>query len=151
MGKAFVTLENEGMQTTIHTRHHTYHTDEPFDAGGNDTMVTPMEMVMGALGSCIAMTMKMYADRKKWNLERVEVTVESERFNAKDYPEYEGDEHYVHEIRKRVKLFGDLSDDQRNRILEIGGKCPVHRLLATPTFFKDDLLSTEDPFAVVPE
>lgn len=151
MGKAFVTLQSEGLQTTIQTRHHTYHADEPLDDGGTDTMVGPMEMAMGALGSCVAMTMKMYADRKKWPLEGVEIEIESERFKARDYDEYDGDERYIHEIRKKVKLLGDLTADQRTRILEIGGKCPVHRLIATPTFFKETLISEEEVFEPVQE
>ncbi|MDQ7025199.1 MAG: OsmC family protein [Anaerolineae bacterium] len=151
MGKTTVILQNEGYQTTIQTRHHTYHADEPIEAGGTDTMVSPIEMALGALGSCVAMTMKMYAERKKWTLEGVEIELESERFKARDYADYEGDERYVHEIRKEIKLFGDLTDEQRARILEIGGKCPVHRLIATPTFFKETLLSDEESIEPVQE
>lgn len=151
MPKAHVTIQQDGLQTTIQTRHHNYHADEPLEAGGTDTMVSPTEMAMGALGSCIAMTMKLYADRKKWPLESVEIEVEMERFNAKDYEAYEGDERYIHEVRKKVKLIGDLTDDQRQRILEIGGMCPVHRLIATPTFFTDTLLDASEPFEVIAE
>lgn len=151
MPKAFVSIQQDGLLTTIQTRHHTYHTDEPLEAGGTDTMVSPTEMAMGALGSCIAMTMKLYADRKKWPLEGVEIELEMERFNAKEYTAYEGDERYIHEIRKQIKLLGDLSDDQRQRILEIGAMCPVHRLIATPTFFKETLLDSKEPFEPITE
>jgi putative redox protein len=144
MSKAYVTVQKEGLQTTVHTRHHVYHADEPEEAGGTDTMVNPVEMAMGALGSCIAMTMKLYADRKGWPLEQVEIEVEVERFRGKDYADNEGDERYVHEIRKRVKLHGDLSDEQRARIMEIGGMCPVHRIIATPTFWVETLLDNTE-------
>jgi putative redox protein len=151
MAKAFVILKKDSLQTTIQTRHHTYNADEPVADGGTDSAVGPVEMTMGALGSCIAMTMKLYADRKQWPLDGVEIEVEVERFNAKDYDEYNGDARYIHEIRKKVKLLGDLTDEQRTRILEIGGKCPVHQLIATPTFFKEILLDTGEPFEIIAE
>ena len=138
-----VVLPEAGYQTTIYTRDHVYHADEPESSGGTDTAVTPMEMLLGSLGSCIAITLRLYAERKKWDLTGVELELDSERFNGKDYADYEGDELFVHEIRKRIVLKGDLSDDQRERLMDIAGKCPVHRLIATPTFFVDELLAGE--------
>lgn len=149
MSKAFVSLKKDRVQTTIQTRQHVYHADEPITDGGTDEMVNPVEMLLGALGSCIAMTMKLYADRKQWPLEGVEIEVEVEKFSANDYPEYHGTERYIHEIRKQVKLLGPLSEEQRQRILEIGSKCPVHRIIATPTFFKETLLENEESIAAV--
>ena len=138
MGVTKVSLSHaDGFKTSIRTRDHLYHADEPVDAGGTDSAVTPMEMLLGSLGSCIAITMKMYADRKQWPVERIDIALEQERFNAKDYPDYSGDEQIVHEIRKAITIHGDLTDEQRERLLEIAGKCPVHRLIATPTFFKE--------------
>lgn len=151
MEKAYITLKKDGLQTTIQSRHHIYHADEAVESGGTDTMVGPVEMTMGALGSCVAMTMKLYADRKGWPLDGVEVEVEVERFRGSDYPAYDGDEAYIHEIRQRIKLHGDLSAEQHERILEIGGKCPVHRLLATPTFWVETVLSADEKFEPQPE
>ena len=151
MSKAYITLKNERLQTTIQTRQHTYHADESLADGGTDEMVNPVEMLLGALGSCIAMTIKLYADRKQWALEGVEVEIEVEKFNANDYPEYHGTERFIHEIRKKIKLLGPLTDEQRQRILEISNKCPVHRIIATPTFFKETLLESEEPVEVVTE
>ncbi|MCS6836000.1 MAG: OsmC family protein [Anaerolineae bacterium] len=130
----------EGYQTTIRTRHHVYHADEPADQGGTDSAVTPSEMVMGALGSCIAITIKMYAERKQWPLEGVDVRLDYERFAAKDYPAYEGSEQFVHEIREAIVLHGPLDAEQRERLLEIAEKCPVSRLIALPSFYKRELL-----------
>lgn len=143
MAKAHIKL-NDGYQTTITARHHVLHADEPIVDGGTDTGITPSEMIMGALGSCVAITMKMYAQRKGWPLESVEINLDYERFSGKDYEPHEGDDRYVHEIRKAVRLHGDLTEEQRERILEIGGKCPVHRLLTTPTYFVDEALAEED-------
>lgn len=149
MSKTQVSLSG-GLQTKITTRHHTYYSDEPESAGGTDTMVSPVEMTMGALGACVAMTIKLYAERKGWPLEGVDVELEVERFRGRDYPDYDGNERYVHEIRERVTLHGDLSDEQKSRMMEIGGKCPVHRIISTPTFWVEDLVEadTTDP---VPE
>lgn len=143
MSKTQVTL-SDGFQTTITARHHTLHADEPVADGGTDTGLTPSEMVMGALGSCIAITMQMYAQRKGWPLEGVEIELDYERFKGADYELHDGDDRYVHEIRKGIRLQGDLSDEQRQRILDIGGKCPVHRLIATPTYFVEQALAEED-------
>lgn len=133
-----VTLD-EGFKTTITTRHHTYHADEPLDNGGTDTAVSPTEMLLGALGSCIAMTAKMYAQRKGWPLENVTVELEMQRFSAKDYPNYEGEADFVHEFREKITFHGPLDDDQRARLLEISRKCPVRRAISTPAFFKEEV------------
>lgn len=138
MSKANVRLF-EGYQTTITSRHHTYYADEPVADGGTDAAPTPTEMLMGALGSCIAITIKLYAQRKKWALDGIEIALDYERFASKDYPDYTGDEQFIHEIREAITLHGNLTDEQKERLLEIAGKCPVARVIATPTFWKQTL------------
>ncbi len=147
MAKTHVSLTGDGYRTTIQTRDHIYYADEPEEAGGTDTAVTPAEMLMGALGSCIAMTLKMYAQRKKWDLQGVEVDLDYERFKGRDYEDYEGDERYIHEIRKSIVLQGDLDTEQKGRLMEIAAMCPVHRLINTPTFWVDQLIDAD----VLPE
>ncbi len=128
----------EGLRTQISTRDQTWYADEPLEDGGTNTAPTPMELLRGALGSCIAITVMMYAQRKQWPLLGVEVDIDSERFNAGDYPAYQGDAQFVHEIRERVILHGpDLTDDQRARLMDVATKCPVRRLIANPTFFTE--------------
>ncbi|MGJ3238147.1 MAG: OsmC family protein [Anaerolineae bacterium] len=144
MSKAKVILPSDGLQTTIYSGEHVYYADEPIADGGTDTAPTPTQMVMGALGSCVAITMRLYAQRKGWPLEGVEIDLDFERFKGKDYPAYDGDERFVHEITKQVKLLGPLSDEQRERIIEIGGMCPVHRLIASPVFFVEEVLAQEE-------
>lgn len=124
-----------GMKTTVTVRHHEWHVDEPVEDGGTDTAPTPGEMMLGALGSCMAITCQMYADRKGWDLQGVDVKVDYERFNGKDYPLHDGDDLFVHEVRKGLTFHGDLDEKQRKRLHEIATKCPIHRLLSTPTYF----------------
>ena len=125
----------DGMKTTVSVRHHEWHVDEPIEDGGTDEAPTPGEMMLGALGSCMAITCKMYADRKGWDLQGVDVKVDYERFSGKNYPLHEGNDLFVHEVRKALTFYGDLDDKQRERLYEIATKCPIHRLLSTPTYF----------------
>lgn len=124
-----------GMQTTVRVRQHEWHLDEPLEDGGADSAPTPGEMMLGALGSCMAITCKMYAQRKGWDLQAVDVQVDYERFKGADYPQHAGSELFVHEVRKSLTFHGALDDKQRQRLYDIAGKCPIHRLLSTPTYF----------------
>ena len=142
MPKTHVSL-HDGYRTTITSGSHITHADEPLDAGGTDLAPSPTEMLMGALGSCIAMTMKMYAERKGWPLTGVEIDLDFERFAAKDYPAYTGTELFVHEIDERIVLHGDLSAEQKLRLLEIAKKCPVARVIELPTYWQQILV--DDP------
>ena len=125
----------DGTRTTVTVRQHEWHLDEPIEDGGSDTAPTPGEMLLGALGSCMAITCKMYADRKGWDLQGVDVKVDYERFKGTDYRLHDGSDLYVHEVRKALTFHGELDDQQRRRLYDIAGKCPIHRLLSAPTYF----------------
>ena len=143
---------DEGLRTTITTRDQVWHADEPLDGGGTNTAATPMEQALGALGSCIVITLHLVANRKNWPLEKVEVRLDVQRFAGNEYPGYQGDAQFVHEIREEVILHGsELTADQRAVLMEISKKCPVRRLLANPTFFVDPDRTVETPVTVVPE
>lgn len=133
MDHTHVTLEGS-LKATATSRQHAWFADVPPADGGEDTAPTPEELLLGALGSCMAITVQMYANRKGWPLEKIDVHLDLERFKAGDYAGYEGDAQFVHQIRESVSLYGPLDDDQRTRLLEIAGKCPVRRVLTTPTF-----------------
>jgi putative redox protein len=139
MNEATISLR-EGYTTTITTGGHTVITDEPVSAGGADLGPTPMQLLVGALGACVAVTVKLYAARKQWPLDGVDVGVTLERFKATDYPAYKGEEDFVHEYKLTIDLQGDLDVAQRARLLEIAGKCPVHRAITMPAFVFDELV-----------
>lgn len=142
MAKTVVQLE-EGYRARVSVRQHTLFADEPDDAGGTDSGPSPTELLLGALGACMAITAKMYANRKGWPLQGVEIALDYDRFNGRDYPGYEGTAQFVHEMRNQIVFQGPLNDEQRARLLEIAGKCPVHRIIENPAFFVDELIRAE--------
>jgi uncharacterized OsmC-like protein/fermentation-respiration switch protein FrsA (DUF1100 family) len=118
--------------TEVHTRNHRFVADEPTSYGGDDTGPTPYDLLNAALGTCTAMTMKMYADKKGWPLEGVTVEVTHERNHKEECDHVEAMEEgrQMQALNRRIALHGeDLDEDQRRRIIEIADKCPVHRTL----------------------
>jgi putative redox protein len=139
MAKTSVRLE-DGYRVQAQSRHHAWIIDEPTSDGGSDLAPSPSETLMGALGACVAITIKMYAERKGWKLERIEIALENKRLKKEDYPAYTGDALFVHDITKHIILHGELDDEQRERLLDIGRKCPVSRLITEPAFVSDMLV-----------
>ena len=107
---------------------HQLQADEP-EGAGDDTGPNPYDLLLAALGTCTSMTVRMYADRKGWPLEGVAVAVSHDRIHAKDCADCETAEGMVDHIERVVELRGDLSDEQRDGLLKIADKCPVHRTL----------------------
>lgn len=107
---------------------HRLQADEP-EGAGDDTGPNPYDLLLAALATCTSMTVRMYADRKGWPLEGVAVTVNHDRIHAKDCADCETAEGMVDHIERMVELRGDLSDEQRDGLLKIADKCPVHRTL----------------------
>jgi putative redox protein len=106
--------------------------DEPVEAGGEGAGPDPYTLLLGALGSCISMTVTLYARRKQWPLERVTVRLRQNRIHAKDCSVCDqSTEGYVHRILRSVEFEGKLSDEQRARLKEIAHKCPVHKTLSS--------------------
>lgn len=103
--------------------------DESEALGGNDFGPSPYEYLNAALGACTAMTVQMYARRKGWPLEDVKVHLSYERSYKEDCEACSAEERTLHNMDVHVELMGDLTDEQRARLLEIAQKCPVHRTL----------------------
>ena len=103
--------------------------DEPVSAGGLDSGPGPYDLLLAALGACTSMTLRLYADGKKWPLMRVEVRLRHDRIYAADCAECETKEGLIDHIERVITLEGDLDAAQRARLMEIADKCPVHRTL----------------------
>jgi putative redox protein len=111
---------------------HSLVTDEPVEAGGEGAGPDPYTLLLAALGSCISMTVRLYARRKNWPLERVIVRLRQNRIHASDCQECSHTtEGYVHRIERSVTFEGNLSEEQRARLQEIAHKCPVHKTLTS--------------------
>ncbi len=129
MGHHVVVRENGApyAQTIVAGRHHLT-ADEPVPLG-RDTGPTPYDLLLASLGSCTSMTIRMYADRKQIPLRDVSVELRHARIHAKDCENCETTNGMLDRIDLRIKLDGDLTESQREKLLAIAGKCPVHRTL----------------------
>lgn len=116
-----VSLENQQFQTTIQARTHTFWADEPAELQGTDTGATPTEYFLASLGSCTAITLRMYADRKGWDLQKIEVELSSEK----------GENNHTN-IQRNIILKGNITDEQHTRLLQVANACPVHKMLSNP-------------------
>ncbi|MBM3960252.1 MAG: OsmC family protein [SAR202 cluster bacterium] len=117
-------------QTQVISGKHQLLADEP-QGVGDDLGMSPTQLLLGAIGACASITLRMYAARKGWPLERVEVTVEleRERGHGEDRPR----------ILSRIKLFGDLSEEQRQRFEYVAARCPVRKLVSDETEISDEV------------
>ena len=119
-----------GYRRQIAAGRHRLVADEPSPVG-DDTGPTPYDLVLAGLGACTSMTVRMYADRKRWPLEKVRVTLRHSRIHAKDCADCEAANGYIDQIDCDVELTGDLDDTQRQRLLHIAERCPVHQTLTS--------------------
>lgn len=120
---------NGSFQQEVIAGSHRLLADEPASVGGTDTGPTPYGLLLAALGACTSMTIRMYADRKKWPLTHVSVSLRHDKVHAADCADCETRDGKVDEISREIDLIGDLDDEQRARLMEISEKCPVHRTL----------------------
>ena len=114
-----VVRRRDGYEHEIEMRQHRLIIDEPEDKGGTDRGPMPAELLAASLGSCTAITMEMYAARKEWGLGSVEVAVDFTEATVDDPPTFD----------VRITLGAQLSEENRERLLTIAGKCPVHKAL----------------------
>jgi putative redox protein len=118
-----------GFAQEIEIGKHRLGADEPVSGGGADTGPTPYDLILAALGSCTSMTLGVYARRKGWPLESVTVRLSHSRIHAEDCANCETKEGRLDQIDVVIEVAGDLSEEQRRRLIEISEKCPVHRTL----------------------
>jgi putative redox protein len=128
-----VTVAETGSGTysqDITVGHHQLVADEPRPIG-DDAGPTPYDLVLAGLGACTSMTVRMYANRKGWPLERVRVTLRHSRIHAKDCADCETTKGWIDHIDRDIELAGNLDDTQRQRLLDVAERCPVHQTLTS--------------------
>lgn len=108
---------------------HSLPADEPEKLGGGDSGMSPYDFLLASLGACTSMTLRMYAQQKNLPLSGVSVRLRQQRVHAEDCADCDSTEGHITEITREIALAGELSDTQRQRLLEIADKCPVHRTL----------------------
>ena len=127
--RATARRENGTLKHAVEMRDHTVVADEPEEEGGEDSGPTPQEYLAASLASCTAITMEMYAQRKGWDIGDVSVHVDYE-------PAQRGS---PTRFRMRVDLPKELPEEQRERLMQIGAKCPVHRVLEGEVMFEESV------------
>jgi putative redox protein len=114
--------------------------DEPVEVGGGGTGPSPYELLLASLGACTSMTLRLYATRKGWNLERITVRLRHYRVHAQDCIDCETKPASVDHIDRNIELAGNLSEEQKARLRAIAEKCPVHRTLTSRIEIRTSIL-----------
>ena len=127
--RATAKRDGKRFQHDVEIREHHVHADEPEDNGGEDTGPSPQELLAGSLASCTAITIEMYARRKGWNIGDVTVDVNYEPAQRGSPTRFE----------MAVRLPKELPEEQRERLMQIAAKCPVHRTLEGEVMFEESV------------
>jgi putative redox protein len=131
--EGLVTVAESGTGTytqEITAGRHRLFADEPQPIG-DDAGPTPYDLLLAGLGACTSMTIRMYANKKGWPLERVEVRLRHTRIHAEDCAECETEKGMISHIDRSITLVGDLDEEQRQRLLLMAERCPVHQTLTS--------------------
>lgn len=131
-----VSIGNEGFTSEIVAGKHLLIADEPESVGGKDFGPSPYEYVSSGLGACTAMTLRMYADRKKWDLQKVIVHVNHGKDYSSDAAEIESGQKKIDIFERQIEIYGDLTTEQKAKLLIIADKCPVHKTLSSTSEIK---------------
>lgn len=120
---AITELDRSHYKTKVYSGGHFIYADEPEDVGGTDEGMPPGALLLASLGSCTAITIRMYADRKNFNLEtiKIDLAICKEEEMSKET-----------RITRKIEFTGDLTADERQRLMVIADKCPIHKILSNP-------------------
>lgn len=135
---------NEGFRTRITAGNHALIADEPLRAGGTDEGMSPYELLLAAVGACTAMTLKMYIERKKLPITDVEVLLTFDRIHIDDCDSCDKqgreDRKEIQHISRLIYVTGEVTEEQKERLLYIAGRCPVHITLHSDPHVEDALI-----------
>ena len=128
-GYVITNTARDGFYTEIDAGGHIIIADEPRSAGGTDQGASPYELLTASLGACTGMTLRMYADHKGWPLEEVNIQLKHAKIHAADSENCPDTHTMIDAIAREIELIGDLTEEQKTRLVEIANRCPVHRTL----------------------
>jgi len=140
-GHLVVSERDRKFSQLIQSDDHQWVADEPSSVGGSNLGPDPYEHLLAALGACTAMTMRMYANRKKWPVENISIELDHARDHGADCSECDEEHKQIDVITRSISITGDLDDEQRNRIMEIADKCPVHRTMHNKLVVKTNVVT----------
>jgi putative redox protein len=133
-------MSSTNVQVRIKTGRHEIIADEPLGIG-DDAGPDPYDLLLSSLAACTIMTVQLYARRKNWPLEDVELSLSTHKVHAKDCEDCESDPNArVDIIDRQISFIGDLTPEQIDRLTDIASKCPVHRTLTSETIIRTEVL-----------
>lgn len=139
----YLNIVEDHFTTSIQTKNHTFIADEPTSIGGSDFGPSPYEYLNASLASCTVMTLKMYAQRKQWDLREVFVYISHSRKHSDDLQVDVEKPKYLDYISKKLKFIGNLDTAQKERLKEIASRCPVHKTIASEVIFETQLIQEQ--------
>jgi putative redox protein len=128
------------LRNDIEAGEHRLIADEPTDAGGTDAGPTPYDFLSAGLGACTSMTMRVVAKRENIPLQGVEIFITNDRMYAKDCADCTSASGYIHRFDVRIKLIGNLTEPQRERLLSVAKRCPVAKTLTSEIKIEESLV-----------
>jgi putative redox protein len=129
-----------GFAQEVEVGSHEVYADEPVSFGGTDSGPSPYDLLLAALGSCTSMTIGFYARKRRWPLENITVSLRHSKIHAIDCEECETKEGKIDRIELDIQMTGSLTAEQRTKLVEIAGKCPVHQTLTSEINIKSRLI-----------
>ncbi len=135
---AHLNLREDNFTTSIQTKKHAFIADEPDSVGGDDFGPSPYDYLSAGLAACTVMTLKLYAERKKWDLQEVYAYITYSKKHSDDLMLNMDKPKRMDHLKKRLKFVGNLNEDQKNRLQEIASKCPVHKTLQTEVIIETE-------------
>lgn len=143
-GTVVVSEVDGGLTQFVTAGSHTLVADEPIEVpDGHDDGMTPYDLLLAGLGACTSMTLRMYAKRKRLNLRHIAVELEHDKVHASDCDTCEDQTQKIDRIVRRIRIDGDLTEQQQERILQIADMCPVHRTLTNQKQFVTTSVMTD--------
>lgn len=140
-GEVWTRLFGEDFFTEVIAGEHHLQADEPEDSGGKNLGPSPYDYLLAALGSCTAMTLRMYATHKKLDLKEVMVKLTHDKIHKRDTEAADKSVEKIDRIRRQVELYGNLTPEQRNRLMQIAEKCPVHKtIVGKPEIITEEVM-----------